>query len=275
MINIPLVPAPPTWLALLEPTRALVELGSLLPAHALLKQQPKGDGHAVMVLPGFMTGDVTTVVLRRYLHGWGYRARRWKLGLNLGPHVDEKLEERMLDRLESIYHHTGRKISLVGWSLGGIYARELARECPEYVRQVVTLGSPVAGMPKATKVWRLYEMVAGRPIDDEDILQRIDRIVQPVEGVPVTSIYSRSDGIVSPDNAQLKEHPMKQNIEVIGSHIGMALNPFVLYLVADRLAQTEDGWSPFEIDSWRHYFYRDPQRQPLPQPNPTDKAAPV
>ena len=245
----------PSWLwSLLEAPRAITEASTLIPAQSLLKDLAPGDGHPVMTLPGFLASDRSTRVLRRYIYHWGYDSFRWRQGRNLGPNRQNKLE-RMLDiRLEKIYKETGRKVSLVGWSLGGLYAREIARRNPDLVRCVVTLGSP-HGNPRATNAWRIYEAVSGISVDDSIIQERIEKIREPVNDVPVTAIFSKSDAIVSPDIAKL---PVGKNVENIGintSHIGMGFNPIVLYLIADRLRQPRDDWMPFEISGIRNLFY--------------------
>jgi len=245
----------PSWLwSLLEAPRALTEATSLIPAQSLLKDLPPGDGHPVMTLPGFLATDRSTRVLRRYIYHWGYDSFRWRQGRNLGPNRNNNLE-RMLDvRLEKIYKETGRRVSLVGWSLGGLYAREMARRNPELVRCVITLGSP-HGNPKATNAWRVYEAVSGISVDDTEIQERVEKLRKPVGDVPVTAIFSKTDAIVSSDIAKLPAGSKVENIGISTSHIGMGFNPIVLYLVADRLRQPKEDWMPFEISGIRNIFY--------------------
>jgi pimeloyl-ACP methyl ester carboxylesterase len=212
------------WLAL-EGQRAFAEWLSYFPAAPLLERAPRGDGHPVLVLPGFMAGDDSTGLLRRYLKRLGYRAHPWLLGRNLGaPGV---LRERLLERAEGLSARHGRKLSLVGWSLGGIYARELARLMPERVRQVITLGSPFAD-------------------------PRRSRAPLPV---PTTAIYSRTDGIVHWESCRESDGPERESIEIPGSHCGLGFNPLVLWAIADRLALPEEDWRPFERAGWRSYLY--------------------
>lgn len=226
----------------------------MIPAQSLLKNLAPGDGHPVMTLPGFLATDRSTRVLRRYIYHWGYHSFRWRQGRNLGPNRQNQLE-RMLDvRVEKIYKETGRKVSLVGWSLGGLYAREIARRNPDLVRCVVTLGSP-HGNPRATNAWRVYEAVSGISVDDSLIQDRIEKLREPVDDVPVTAIFSKSDAIVSPDIAKLPAGKNVENIGINASHIGMGFNPIVLYLIADRLRQPRDDWMPFEISGIRNLFY--------------------
>jgi len=248
------VQAPHWLLTLIEAPRALTEASILLAARRLLTDLPRGDGHPVLIIPGFLATDRSTRVLRRYIYEWGYDSFRWRLGRNLGPSQERNLDALLNDRLHKIYKETGRRVSLVGWSLGGLYARELARQNPEIVRNVLTLGSP-HGDPRATNAWRLYEALSGITVDDQTLRERIRRLREPFHDVPATAVYSRSDAIVASDIAVLPPGPRTENIGVNASHLGMGFNPLVLYLVADRLRQPADNWSPFEFSGLRNFFY--------------------
>jgi pimeloyl-ACP methyl ester carboxylesterase len=239
---------------LLEAPRALTEASTLIPARKLLRDLPPGDGHPVLTLPGFLASDRSTRVLRRYIYDWGYDSFRWQLGRNLGPTRTRNLDQLLAARLEKIYKETGKKVSLLGWSLGGIYARELARLYPELVRCVITLGSP-HGDPKSTNAWRLYEALSGISIDDESIRSRVARLREPLHDIPITAIFSKSDAIVSHKIATLPPGERVENIGISTSHIGMGFNPFVLYLIADRLRLPEGQWAPFELRGLRNFFY--------------------
>jgi pimeloyl-ACP methyl ester carboxylesterase len=246
--------APSLMLALLEGPRVLSEVGALLPARGFLQGLNPGDGHTVMTLPGFMASDRSTSVLRRYLRHWGYEARRWDLGRNLGVLRDGDIEHALDERLLAHYEASGGKVSLVGWSLGGLFAREMARRQPELVRSVITLGSPL-GDPRATNAWRLFELVSGRKIDDEEIQARIDILRQPLPAIPMTAIYSKSDAIVSWRIARLPPGDRVESIRISASHLGMGFNPAVLYVIADRLRQADGEWRPFEFSGVRRFFY--------------------
>ena len=151
---------PPLWLLPLE-GRALWERAALPLVQPLLGRAPRGDGHAVMVLPGFLAGDGSTAALRRFLSRLGYQVSPWGLGRNLGP--SDALVGQLRERLTLLRQQSGRRVSLIGWSLGGIYARELARAMPNAVRGVVTLGSPLYGHPAhATRTWSIYRAVSGQ-----------------------------------------------------------------------------------------------------------------
>ncbi|MBT8080222.1 MAG: alpha/beta hydrolase [Gammaproteobacteria bacterium] len=246
--------APSLFLTLLEAPRALTEATTLIPAHALLTGLKSGDGHSVMTLPGFMATDRSTAVLRRYMLEWGYDANSWDLGRNLGFTRDRDLERLLDQRLHALSDASGGKVSLVGWSLGGLLAREMARRQPELVRSVITLGSPL-GNPRATNAWRLYELMSGMTVDDDAIRRRLDRLRKPIPGVPMTSILSKTDAIVSWQISRLPRDNMVENIGVAASHFGMGFNPAILYAVADRLRQPDGEWSRFEIVGMRNLFY--------------------
>jgi pimeloyl-ACP methyl ester carboxylesterase len=203
-----------------------------------LRAAPRGDGHSVLVLPGLVAHDASTALLRRFLRQQGWSAVGWAQGFNLGPR--EGVIEACVERVLELQRESGRKVSLVGWSLGGVYARELSKALPRAVRQVITLGSPVGRRPHRTNVRRLYEFVSGPRAYAPELMARIDE----TPPVPCTSIYSRSDGIVHWRSSQQPPGGQTENIAVPASHAGMGLNPFVLRLVATRLAQPESSWQP-------------------------------
>jgi len=245
---------PSALLALTELPRALAEFGSLPLAAPLLATAPRGDGHSVLVLPGFMTSDASTAVLRRYLKRLGYDAHAWELGRNLGPRAIGREGEKLVARLRQVHELTGEKVSLVGWSLGGVMARLVARRVPDAVRQVITLGSPFAGSPRSTNVWRAYEVMTGQKVDDAHTRGQLLESATPIP-VPATAIYSREDGVVAWQGCLEPDGPISENIQVHGSHCGLGVNPAVLYAVADRLAQPEDDWQPFERSGLKWLLY--------------------
>lgn len=248
---------PPPLLYLLLEGRAVYEWAATVASAPWLLDGPKGDGHPVVVLPGFIASGLSTRPLRKFLHQVGYNSHCWKQGRNLG--LSTQLEGRMLDRLASIHERYGRKVSLVGWSLGGIYARWLANHAPELVRSVITLGSPFADNPKANHSWKLFERLSGRKIDDIDPLT-YDHI-RRTPPVPTTSIYSQTDGIVSWKCCIGDEDAHAENVEVYGSHLGLGVNPLVLHVIADRLSQPEGQWSRFRRCGLRRYFFPRPVNQ--------------
>ena len=241
--------APGPLLLLLE-GRAPIELASLVASWPWLRRLPRGDGHPVLVFPGMGANDATTVPLRRFLRKLGYVTSAWGQGLNFGPRPG--VLERAADDLRALADKHGRPVSLVGWSLGGIYARELAKRHPGQVRSVITLGTPFTGHPKSTNAWRIYEALTGSKVGDGDGMA-------PIRGeppVPTTSIYSRSDGIVSWRCSLNAPSPIAENIEVPSSHVGLGMNPLALYAVADRLAQPPGRWQPFDASGVRRWFFR-------------------
>jgi pimeloyl-ACP methyl ester carboxylesterase len=231
---------PPVGLFALEQTRALTELARIGERRALRSRASRGDGHPVLVLPGLLAGDFSTAPLRRFLRELCYDARGWKLGMNRGP--NGKLSQGMEARLQHLAQRHGRKVSLVGWSLGGIYARELARKRPELVRCVITLATPFRDI-SATHAARLVPIrPGGRPLREARDLHAY--LAQPID-VPTTSIYSRSDGIVHWQSCLEQAGPERENVEVDCSHTGMGFHPQVLEVVADRLALPEGAWRPY------------------------------
>ncbi len=242
---------PSKILMLLEGRRALTEFGAFLHALPLLHLTPKGDGHPVLVIPGLMAGDDLTLPLRKFLGGRGYAVKGWGLGLNRG--LREGVQDRMLDCVRELSHQHNRKISIVGWSLGGIYARELAKIAPDQVRSVISLGSPFGGSPKSTNAWKVYELASGQSVDDV-------HDVADAPTVPTTAIYSRTDGICAWQGCVEKTSTQSESIEVEGSHCGLAVNPAAVYAIADRLSQPEGAWTAFDRSGWRSLLFPDPAR---------------
>ncbi len=232
--------------------RAPWEFGASLAALPILMSAPRGDGHPVLVFPGLAASDISTGPLRRYLKDRNYAPHRWELGRNFGPRPGVLAGcEQLVAKLHERY---GRKVSLIGWSLGGIYARETAKQVADKVRSVITLGTPFAGHPRATNAWQLYEFVSGEQVDNRRDWDEIKR----APPVPTTSIYSRTDGIVAWQCSVQEAAPQTENIEVEASHVGLGVNPAVLYAIADRLAQPEGQWQPFDRSGLRQLVYRDP-----------------
>ncbi|TPQ31245.1 alpha/beta hydrolase [Bradyrhizobium guangdongense] len=233
---------PPSLGLMLAEARGLFELNASLVLSPLLMRAPRGDGHPVLALPGFLASDLSMAPMRRYLRELGYNAHAWRMGRNLGGL--SRTRETLRARLTEIHQETGQKVSLVGWSLGGIYARDLALQAPDMVRNVITLGSPFANDVRATNATRLYEMLSGESVEDRPELREAIAGELPV---PASSIYSRSDGIVNWRTCLLHPSDKAENIEVLfASHIGLGVNPAALWAVADRLAQPEGEFWPFD-----------------------------
>ena len=239
---------------LTEVPRALFEAGSLytmLPSLSMLK---RGDKHPLLLIPGFMAGDGSLGLLKRYLRYMGYRPETWGYGRNTGS--PEHLFDHLPEKLMEMYEKKGKPISLIGQSLGGVYARELAREYPDMIRQVITLGSPFRVRNSAVTMRalsHLFRASSGMTIDEMIEVMR-DRDYHESPDVPVTAIYSRGDGVVHWDSCrETVEDHHTQNIEVSGSHCGMAFNPAIYYIIADRLSQKDRKWRKF---SWMNHGLR-------------------
>jgi len=231
-------------LAATEPARTLVSAGALAAALPLLRWAPRGDPNPVLVLPGLMASDVSTRALRAWVARLGHPVVGWALGRNRGP-TEEVMDElpRLLDRL--VTEHGG-PVSIVGWSLGGIYARRLALRAPDQVRQVISLGSPfsLAGQPVGGGAGaRVYRRVAPRRPGRTATTPRRS-LARPLP-VPSTAVYSRWDGVVDWRACRQQTGPTSENVAVRCSHLGMGYDPAVLWLVADRLALPDGEWRPF------------------------------
>lgn len=240
--------------------RAPLELGAALAAYPFIHAAPQGDGHPVLVFPGLAAGDLSTLPIRRFLSGRGFEVHAWEQGLNFGPRPG--VLEACMDKVRQLHAAGGRKVSLVGWSLGGVYAREIAKLLPDDVRSVITLGTPFTDTPKSTNAWRVYQLLAG----EKEIDAARFAALRIAPAMPTTSIYSRSDGVVAWQCSVEQETAQSENIEVHASHLGMGANPTALYAIADRLAQPEGNWRRFDEaarSGLRKLLFRDPQRKPL------------
>ncbi len=246
--------APSLLLASLEMARAAVETSALAMSAPLLATAPRGDGHPVLVLPGFATDDGATMLLRAFLAQLGYDMHAWELGRNYDHRTVGQNGEHLARRIDAIRDATGKRISLIGWSLGGVIAREAARRDPEAVRQVITLGSPFSGNPRATNLNSLYERMTGNIVATPAMIERFSTGHHPLK-VPATAVYSKTDGVTAWQNCIVAADDQAENIPVYASHFGMVLNPSVYLVIADRLAQEEGAWRPFEASGWRGAFY--------------------
>lgn len=223
-----------------------------------LKSVPQGDGHAVMTLPGFGGGDGSMAILRRFLEKNGYQSHGWELGSNFTKErvttMDSMLdfcrdkEAGIVQRLEQMNEKSGEKVSLIGWSLGGVYANALAQTHPDLIRQVITLGSPI-GDPRGTSTWNILKRMNRSDVPDDE--QNVNGWIARKEGlgerkVRTSILYSLRDGAVSRHSAVIEDHPLVDNIEVSSSHVGFAHNPLVYYVIAERLSQNIDNWQDFD-----------------------------
>ena len=243
---------PPSALWFLLEGRAVYEFAAGMLVKPLLRLSPRGAGDPVLVLPGFLASDLSTRPLRSFLKQQGFAPHGWKLGRNLG--LREGLEEGLMARLQALRRRYDRPVHLIGWSLGGIYARDLARLAPADVRSVITLGSPFNHDPKANRSWRLFNFLSDTKVDD--ITPERLAEIRATPPVPTTCIFSRTDGIAHWRCCVDQEGPESENIEVEGSHLGLGVNPLVLHVIADRLAQVEGKWRPFSPNGLMRLLYR-------------------
>lgn len=235
-----------------EALRATLELAATVTAAPFLAVEHRGDGHPVLVLPGLFGGDLSTLSLRRYLTWLNYGVSGWEIGTNVGP--TEAVVSGLRARVTQLAEGSGRRVSLVGWSLGGLYAHELARRVPGSIRQVLTLGSPV-------RLARRHGRATSQLFDRYSHLNVAPSLVpRPWSEagqlrVPATAVYTRGDGIVAWQSCLLAPGKRRENIEVYGSHYGLAHNPAVLHVLADRLAQPEHDWRPFSAGPLLRHAY--------------------
>ena len=242
--------SPPKWRLLAE-WRAIGELGTSFAAWPLLAARaPHGDGHPVLVIPGFLASDASTIFTRRYLRSIGYDARGWELGRSLGG--IRKTRAALAARLQDIFETTGKRVSVVGWSLGGVMARDLARSHPEFVRYVIGLASPLSRDMRSANTGRLYTNLAKGDVDAETLeggapmlASEFDDLIDDL-ACPSTAMYSRCDGVVNWQTCLVRENERTENLEIIGSsHTGFGVNPLALYAIADRLAQPDGTFTRF------------------------------
>jgi len=253
------VQAPGPWLMMLE-ARAPWEYAAMLAVAPWLRRVPAGDGHPVVVFPGLGATDLSTSPLRSFLAERGYIVYPWEQGFNFGPRHGVLAACRA--RVQEVTDRHGAPASLVGWSLGGIYAREMAKEMADRVRCVVTLGTPFAGHPRATNAWRFYQLVSGQRELDPVLVEQI----RQAPNCPTTSIFSKTDGIVAWPCSLNDDAPHTENIEVQASHVGMGMNPMALYAVADRLAQDPKDWKRFDASGLRRWFFKPAAKAPSVPP---------
>jgi pimeloyl-ACP methyl ester carboxylesterase len=227
--------------------RAPLEFGAMLASLPLLRRAPRGDGHPVLLLPGFGAGDLSLEPLRAYLKQRGYAAETWGLGTNVG--FQRRYTKVIEQKLRYMHHVHRRRVSVVGFSLGGVFAFYAAHVAPECVRLAITMGSPLRldpdrpPPPAVRALYRALAMPHGPTLHQARSRTRALRTPPPV---PSTCIYSESDGVVPPHQATLDGDPANhENLRVPGSHTGLAMNPVAMWIVADRLAQKEGRWKPF------------------------------
>ena len=239
---------PRPLLALLEP-RAVLEIGTTVVLLPTLLRAPRGDGHPVLLLPGFGTGDGALEGLRMFLASRGYHVETWGLGRNRG--FDRRFSALVEQKVRFMHHRHGRRVSLVGWSLGGVFAFYAAHVAPDCVRTAISLGSPLHNdpdhppPPAARAMYRALAGPGGAATHQARLRSRAMRAPPPA---PSTCLYSDTDGLVSPEQATLDGNPADhENVRVTGSHMGLPVNSQVMWIIADRLQQPEGRWRPFDV----------------------------
>lgn len=250
VVRHPHVGSPSVLSSLLE-ARSFVEMALLPAALPLLMQAPQGDGHPVVLVPGFMAGESTLVALKLFLQNKGYDVHTWGLGRNVG--FRGKHANALPQKIRYLHHTTGRKVSLVGWSLGGVFSLYGAETTQECVRSIITLGSPISvdmmGNQSPPALKAMYRLVSHRLGASAHLMQPRAKAMREHRRLPIPTscLYSLTDGVVPPQEATIDGDPaLHENIQVPGSHVGLGFNGIVMAIVADRLAQAEGDWKPFD-----------------------------
>jgi pimeloyl-ACP methyl ester carboxylesterase len=259
----------PNLLHSLAEWRALLEMAVLPYTLPWLMNAPKGDGHPVLLLPGFMADEVSLLPMKLFLANRGYDVQTWGFGRNVG--FQRRHASALEQKIRYMHHQSGRKVSLVGWSLGGVFALYGAHEAPECVRSVITLGSPVSVDPEGSRspamVRALYRLIAHPMGPNVHSMQPRAKKLRERKSLPmpISCLYSTSDGVVPPQEATIDGDPaLHENVRVAGSHSGLGFNAMVMCILADRLAQPEAGWRPFTPAGWSGSVYRLMTRAPAP-----------
>ena len=229
------------WL-LTETGRALSEFSLSIPYRTFSKNQTSGDSHPVLVLPGFMASDFSTNSLRKFIQKLGYIPYGWELGRNYARLQYLKTLEK---KVEEIYEVHKEPISLIGWSLGGVFARQIAKAKPHLIRQIITLGSPFRNIKESNNATWLYNLLPGSKRVVDLNRELLNDLPNPAP-VPTTAVYSKEDGIVPWEVCmEVEEGMWHQNVQIRGSHLGMGVNPAILDIIADRLLYDKTNWEHF------------------------------
>jgi pimeloyl-ACP methyl ester carboxylesterase len=237
---------PPAVLALLEAPRALAEYASFMAVAQLLAVGRDGHGRPVLVLPGLLADDRSTRPLRRLLNSAGYTAYGWSLGTNIGP--TRRIISGMDAVLAEITDRHGQPTSLIGWSLGGMLAHDIACRRPAAVDRLITLGSPLYSTdPSQSRGSLFYDEYAAAHLPD---YSRDSWRPPGALSMPATSIFSKTDGVVRWQTCLHPPGPLRENIEVYSSHCGLGFHSTAGYAILDRLAAPTDPWPKFVPPAW-------------------------
>jgi pimeloyl-ACP methyl ester carboxylesterase len=239
--------------------RAALELAMLPHALPFLLRAPRGDGHPVLLVPGFLSSEIPLAAMKAFLDNRGYAVDTWGLGRNVG--LQRKHVAALEQKVRFMHYKHGRKVSIVGWSLGGAFALYVAHHAAECVRGIITMGSPVSvgaeGSQSSAVVHALYRLVAHPLGSAAHAYQPRIRQLRARPPVPMSCLYSKTDGVVPAHQAMFDGDPaLHENVRVPGSHLGLGFNAYVLWVVADRLAQPEGEWKPYEGAKAARNIYR-------------------
>ena len=222
------------------PFRLLLREFRIGPEWVMARARPKAqeravvsDGSPVITVPGFCAGDTSMVEMRLNLRAAGFHARGWRMGANMGAKADTL--ERLHARISGIADKEGRAVHVVGWSLGGLYAREYAKRHPDMVASVVTMGTPFSGSRRANNAWRVYRIIAGHSVDAPPI----EFLPEPKPPVPTYALWSPIDGVIAPQSARGDDSESDEAIEVDTGHFGFAYDASVVDVVIECMLRAE------------------------------------
>lgn len=234
----------------LEIPRGMLRFVTSLPFLFSGKATKSGNGQPVFVIPGFLNTDSITYLLRNYLDRSGYKTFGWDLGLNTGSMKNLKI---LSENIQKIHREEGQKITLIGFSLGGVYARELAKMHPEMISGLFTLGSPFRGLDAPNNAsWLLHvlEFVGVKKKSSKDQSDFFRKVVIPAP-VPTVAMYTKTDGVVSWEGCiEDPEDELHENVEMTGSHFGMTMNEEVFKLIGNRIPEQQIGRREQERMMW-------------------------
>ena len=248
-----IVPTPPSLsLAMSDLPRSGLDIFRLTTRlSGLVREAKQGDGHPVLTLPGYGGGDASMLAMRHFFNRIGYNSFALGLGINFEPEEDrirciedacafrEKMADKVQQRVDEIYQQTGEPVTLVGWSMGGLYAFDVAQQSPQQVRQLITLGSPF-GDPRGTSMFNLMRTInrSDVPVEEQDFSLWSDKAVIKTRDVPMKIVFSQADGFVAPQIAMLADHDCVEHIEISAAHAGFTHNPRVFSLLAELLSES-------------------------------------
>jgi hypothetical protein len=228
------IDAPPTYNAILE-TRAFFEWSTIFYIYPFIPKRKKGEGKPVLIMPPYLGNDFSTRFVRKYLTSLGFKTYKWDLGVNM---LNSKYLPNLAERLEEIYEKHQEKVSVVGWSGGGMFAKIIANRHPDQVAQLITIGSPVWGVQNMnTPLVKVLEFLRGKTLKERN--EKFLKELEEIPKVPITCIYTKTDGLLPWKHCQEAETLRAdiKNIEVFGSHIGMGANAAILFTVAHALGE--------------------------------------